>query len=155
MSVELANAQACYGRGQRCIADYRSLGYGESDRTWQLRRDRADYGRHIYSLHFNRGLCPQLKPIACEAANAMFQSLDNIIATAARQAGVPRSPQNAWPWALQPDTDSNLAGAVKPAIDSRLQDMRKRGMPEAWLDLVAATVEIGRAACRERVCQYV
>src|SRR3546814_18190349 len=131
MSVELANAQACYGRGQRCIADYRSLGYGESDRTWQLRRDRADDGRHIYSLHFNRGLFPQLKPLACEAANAMFQSLDNIIATAARQAGVPRSPQNAWPWPLPPDTDSTLAGALKPALDRRRQHITHRGRPTA------------------------
>lgn len=139
MSDELADAQAWYDRAQQHIAEYRSLAYGENDQTWRLRHDRGDDGRHIYSLHFNRGLFPQLKPIACEAANAMFQSLDNIIATAARQAGVPRSPQIAWPWALQPDTASNLAGAVKPAIDSRLHDMRKRGMPEAWLDLVAAT----------------
>lgn len=129
MSDELADAQAWYDRAQQHIAEYRSLAYGENDRTWQLRHDKGDDGRHIYSLHFNRGLFPQLKPIACEAANAMFQSLDNIIATAARQAGVPRSPQIAWPWALQPDTDSNLAGAVKPAIDSRLRDMRKRGIP--------------------------
>src|SRR3546814_20595800 len=112
MSDELADAQAWYDRAQHHIAEYRSLAYGENDRTWQLRRDRADDGRQIYSLHFNRGLFPQLKPIACEAANAMFQSLDNIIATAARQAGGPRSPQLAWPWALQPAPAPTLAGPV-------------------------------------------
>jgi len=139
MSDELADAQAWYDRAQHHIAEYRALAYGEDDRTWQLRQDRGDDGRHRYALHFNRELFPRLMPIACEAANALFQSLDNIIGTAARQAGVPRSFQIAWPWVLQPDTDSPLPGAVKPAIDGRLQDMRKRGMPEPWLDLIAAT----------------
>lgn len=139
MSDELGDAQAWYDRAQHHVAEYRALAYGKDDRTWQLRQDRGDDGRHRYALHFNRELFPRLKPIACEAANALFQSLDNIIGTAARQAGVPRSFQIAWPWALQPDTDSPLPGAVKPAIDGRLQQMRERQMPEPWLDLVAAT----------------
>lgn len=134
-----ADAQAWYDRGQAHIQEYRVLAYGEPNQTWALLSRRTDDGAFAYSLRFNRGLLPRLKPIACEAANALFQSLDNIIGAAARRSGVARTPQIAWPWCIEPDPTSPLPGAVRPAIDGRLNVMGKRGLAEPWLKLIKET----------------
>lgn len=135
----LADAQAWYDRAQLHIREYGDLAYSEDDRIWQLRSRRGDDGRHVYAIVHDRTVLPRLKPIACEVANSLFQSLDNIIGAAARIADVERTPQIAWPWALEPDLDVKLPKAVKPAITGRLNQMRGRGMPDPWLDLIRQT----------------
>jgi hypothetical protein len=79
-----------------------------------------------------------LKPIACEVANALFQSLDNIVAVGARRAGVARGPQISWPWAIVPDP-SSPEGTVRLAIREKLSKSRAKQLPETWLDLIGKT----------------
>lgn len=139
MSDSFADAQAWYDRGQEHIAEYRRLAYGDHDEIWSLHSKRRADGSFVYLLRFNRGLLVRLKPVACEAANSLFQALDNIVGVAARQAGVERSPQISWPWAIEDDPDSKLKGAVRPAISKKIKELSKRGMPEEWLNLIEET----------------
>jgi hypothetical protein len=133
----LADAQAWYDRGQAHIEEYRKSTYEEKSLT--LHKDRLSETHYRYSLHLNRDLLVRLKPIACEVGNALFQSLDNIIAIGARQDGVKRSPRVSWPWAIEPDPNSNLADAVQPAIDEKLKELEREGVPPSWLDLIVKT----------------
>ncbi len=139
MPDPFADAQAWYDRAQTHIHEYRGLAYDQHDRTWGLHSDKREDGSYVYSLRLNRDLLTRLRPIACEAANALFQALDNIIGAAARRSGVERTPQIAWPWAIEPNPDSPLPGAVRPAIKNRLKEMQKKGMPDAWLELIEET----------------
>ena len=134
-----ADAQAWYDRGQAHIQEYRGLFYSRPDRIWEVLSFPRNDGIFAYSLRLNRGLFPQLKPITCEAANALFQSLDNIIGTAARRSGVERTPQIAWPWRIEPDPTSSLPGAVRPAIEKCVRKMRRQGLAEPWLTLINDT----------------
>jgi hypothetical protein len=139
MPDPFADAQAWYDRAQQHIREYRAVLDGDRRRIWSVDSRRRDDGSFVYSLTFDRGLLFLLKPIACETANALFQSLDNIIAAAARSAGVERTPQIAWPWAMESDPDSAPPGRLRPAIDGRLAQLRKRGMPEPWISLIEET----------------
>lgn len=143
MSDPLADAAAWYDRAQKHIAEYRAL--ADSERPWKIHTARGADGTYIYSLRFNRDFLSRLKPIACEAANALFQALDNIIGAAARRAGVERTPQIAWPWKLEPDPDSALPGAMRPAIGKKLGEMRRAGLPKPWLELIEETLGIPAA----------
>lgn len=134
-----ADAQAWYDRAQKHIAEYRGLAYGEHDQIWKLLSNRREDGSFAYSLRFDRSLLARLKPVACEVANALFQSLDNIIAVGARRAKVLRGPQISWPWAIESDPDSSLEGAVRPAIGGKLDELSKKGFPKPWLALIEET----------------
>jgi hypothetical protein len=134
-----ADAQTWYDRAQEHIKEYRGLAYDQHDRIWQLHSGKREDGSVVHSLRFDRNLLTRLRPIACEAANALFQALDNIIGAAARQSGVERTPQIAWPWAIESDPDYVLPGVVRPAIKGRLDVMQKRGLPDVWLSFVETT----------------
>lgn len=134
-----ADAQAWYDRAQAHIAEYRGLAYGENDQTWRLHSNRRNDDSFAYSLRFDRGHLVRLKPIACEVANALFHSLDNIVAVGARRAEVERGPQITWPWAIESDPDSSLEGAVRSAIGRKLCALSKKGFPKPWLTLIADT----------------
>ena len=132
-----ADAQAWYDRAQKHIAEYRQL--ANAQQIWTIHRSQPSEGVFEYSLRFNRNLLVELKPIAGEAANALFQALDNIIGVAARQTNVKRGTQIGWPWAIEPIPDSKLPGAVRPAITSKLKTLDKAGLPQAWLTLIEET----------------
>ena len=139
MPDPFADAQAWFDRAQAHIQEYRGLAYGEHDQTWGLHTKKREDGSLVYSLRFNRDLLTRLRPIACEAANGLFQALDNIVGVAARRSGVERTPQIAWPWAIEPIPNSALPGAVRPAIKDRLKAMQKKGLPDVWLELIEKT----------------
>jgi hypothetical protein len=133
-----ADAQAWYDRAQKHIDEYSNL---MNRPIFTLNSNRKVDGNFVYSIRFNRGLLVEMKPVACETANALFQSLDNIIAIAARQKDVKRSPQISWPWAIEPVPNSSLKGAMQPAICSRLKKLRKNGISKPWLALIRETFE--------------
>jgi hypothetical protein len=132
----LADARAWYERAQEHIAEYRRLAYGEHERIWSLHSEHQTNGTFNYSLRFNCDLLVRLKPVACEAANALFQSLDNIIAVPARRVGELRNRNICWPWAIEKDPNSTLEHAVRPAIGKKICTLRKEGIPEQWLTLI-------------------
>ena len=136
MSDPIADAQAWYDRAQVHITEYQSLAYSEDERIWTLHREQTGQDVFSYSLRLTRDLLSRLTPLAGEAANALFHSLDNIVGVAARVANVERSPQISWPWKIEPDTESSLSGAVRPAIDKKLKEMGKLGIPEQWLTAI-------------------
>lgn len=105
MSDPFADAQAWYDHAQKHLAEYRTL--TNNDEKWTLHSARRD-GKMIYGLRFDRDFLVRLKPVACEVANAFFQSLDNIVGAAARQAGVKRTLQIAWPWAIEANPEGRL-----------------------------------------------
>ena len=81
----------------------------------------------------------QAKPISGEVANALFQSLDNIIGAAARAAGVERSIKISWPWKVESDADVNQGHAIQPKLSDKLKKLQKEGLPDPWLELIEAT----------------
>jgi hypothetical protein len=134
MPDPLADAQAWYDRAQNHISEYCRL--AEHGKIWSLHSDRRTDGTFVYSVRFNRDLLVRLKPIACEAASALFQSLDNIIAVPARCMGIPRGLQICWPWAIEEDPNSTLKDAVRPAIGRKICTLREMGIPKQWLTLI-------------------
>lgn len=134
-----ADAQAWYDRAQIHIGEYRELAYDQRHQIWTVHSQRQADGGFDHTLKFNREILPRLKPIACEAANALFQSLDNIVGAAARSADVPRGNDISWPWAIEPDPESDLAGAMRPAISKKLKTLRKNRLPDKWLALIERT----------------
>ncbi len=146
----LADAQAWYDRAQEHISEYRHSAHGEG-KIWGLHSSRRQDGTFEYSLRLDRALLTQLKPIACETANALFQSLDNIVATAARDntdatearrdQRKPR-PWTPWPFAPRKDDDphSANAGSLYPNISSKDEKkLRGSGIAEEWLMLIDKT----------------
>lgn len=137
-----ADAQAWYDRAQEHIAEYRRLIDGEPS-IWALHAGQRENGNFIYSLWFNRDGLVSLKIATCEVANALFQSLDNIVGAAARAAGVERKMRTSWPWAIEPDPVHEHM--VRPAIEDDLNKLRNKGLPEQWLTLINETFHIPAA----------
>lgn len=135
MADAFTDAQAWYDRAQRHIGEYRYL----IDRVWRVRSKTRDDGSFQYSLCIDRALLSQAKPISGEVANALFQSLDNIIGAAARAAGVDRSIKISWPWKVEPDADVKQKHAVRPRLVDKLKKLQKEGLPDPWLELIEAT----------------
>ncbi|MDO7833680.1 hypothetical protein Q4610_01350 [Sphingobium sp. HBC34] len=142
MTVDsFADAQAWYDRAQSHIADYRSMAYSEDDRIWTIHSRNLPDGKVSYKLRFNRDLLVRLKPVACEAASALFQALDNIVSVAARDVGIAREDSRAisWPWGLADVPDPNAPRPVTLSIDKKMRELDKIGVPAPWLDVIRET----------------
>lgn len=136
MLDRFSDAQAWYDRAREHIAEYRQRTSEPNGGVWTIHAEQGQKGI-VYSLRFNRDLLIHVKVTACEAANALFQSLDNIIGVAAREAGVARTQQISWPWAIEPDPADPTA--MRPAIGKKLKELCKQGVPAPWIALIEET----------------
>jgi hypothetical protein len=76
-----------------------------------------------------------MKVVVAEAANALFQSLDHIVAVPARMADIKRGPQIGWPWNVK--ADSQFPGGMRLSIDKRIRELRKAGLPDVWCSFIS------------------
>ena len=92
----------------------------------------------VYLLHFNAARLRSAKIVYCEAANAIFNALDHLIAIGAKEAEIERGPQISWPWKMAIDGNGDLV----PDLQKALNRLAKAGMHEKWINLVRETFEI-------------